>query len=42
MFKLIMRIIHWLTKPFSNCGNSNCCSGYHPVDDVKETLTKDK
>lgn len=39
MFKLIMRILHWLTKPFANCSNSNCCKDYHPVDDVKNSLT---
>lgn len=39
IFKLILRIVHWLTKPFSNCENG-CCKDYNPVNDVIDNLKK--
>lgn len=41
IFKLILRILHWITKPFSSCSDG-CCKGYDPVVDVFENLKKDK
>lgn len=37
-FKLLMRLLHWLTKPFSSCGDGCCKNDYHPVSDVMENL----
>lgn len=42
MFKLLMRILHWLTKPFASCSDSCCKDGYHPVSDVIDNLKNDK